>query len=67
VEVQRNGAQGERGREGEEWQQRMVVSRTLTARFDWRVHGCFKNGLYLSQDLLYSGLIKEVDCHVSLR
>ena len=21
----------------------LVVSRTLTARFDWRVHGCFKN------------------------
>ena len=21
----------------------LVVSRTLTSRFDWRVHGCFKN------------------------
>ena len=29
---------------------------TLTARFDWRVHGCVKNGLYMGQDLLYSGL-----------
>ena len=33
-----------------------VVSRTLTARFDWRVHGCVKNGLYMGQDLIYSGL-----------
>jgi len=33
-----------------------VVSRTLTARFDWRVHGCVKKGLYMGQDLLYSGL-----------
>jgi len=33
-----------------------VVSRTLSARFGWRVHGCVKNGLYMGQDLSYSGL-----------
>ena len=33
-----------------------VVSGTLTACFDWRVHGCVKDGLCMGQDLLYPEL-----------
>ena len=49
VEVERSVAVGGVGGGGGEWRNLgngsgvLVVSRTLTSRFDWRVHGCFKN------------------------
>ena len=56
MEVQRSWARGERGREGGEWQQCTGGISYFDCTFDWRVRGCVKNGLYMGQDLLYSGL-----------
>ena len=37
-----------------------VVSRTLAAHFDLRVHGCVKNGLCMGQDLFWTGSKKSI-------